>query len=293
MNHEKFHGVYTALLTPYDDDGNIDCAALKKLIDSQIDDGINGFYADGTTSDAFMLTTEQRKEVIKASVDAVSGRVPVIAQVGSMSTDEAISLAKYAESVGADAISAVTPFYFSFTIREIKQYYRDIVSAVSIPLFIYMIPVRAGVVFTYEDLEDLLSDDRFIGLKYTSNDFYLLSRLTKRFPDKVFFNGFDEMFIAGLSVGAHGAIGSTYNLAPRVAAGIYRCWKAGQTDEARKYQQIMCDIIAGLFSVEYMPALRRALELKGFSMGKIHAPYLPVDEKRTEYIKKEILPLTE
>lgn len=176
MNAE-YHGIYAALVTPYTSEGKVDYKELQKLVNYLIEKGLDGFYVNGSTAEAFLLSEEERNNIIKAVVEANAGRKKVICHVGAISTDQAIGYAKNAEKCGADAVSAISPFYYKFSEQEIIQYYQDIMSATGLPMFIYNFPNFSGFSLTEEILEKLKQNKNLIGVKFTSSDMFLWSRL--------------------------------------------------------------------------------------------------------------------
>ena len=208
---KDFKGIYPALLTPYDENDRINEKSLEKLIEMNIAKGVDGFYVGGSTGEAFLLSHEERKEVYKLVSDIVKGRVNLIAHVGAIGTKLTLDLAQYAESVGFDAVSSVAPFYYGFSYDEIRDFYFDIANNTSVPMLLYYVPVLVNSKLGVDGLSEFLESDRFMGVKYTSNDFFGLERLKAKYPDKVVFNGFDELLLSGLTMGADGGIGSTYN----------------------------------------------------------------------------------
>ena len=144
----KFKGVFPALLTPFKADGSINDDSVAKLIEYNVRKGVDGFYVGGSTGEGMLLTVDERKQLFRASAEANAGRTTMIAHVGTICTDHAIELAKYAKEVGFDAISAVAPYYYSFSYDAIKNYYLDIVNSVDIPMIIYNFPNASGFNFT-------------------------------------------------------------------------------------------------------------------------------------------------
>lgn len=165
----KMTGIIPALLTPFDGAGRVNTGALEKLIDWNIGKGVNGFYVGGSTAEAFLLSEEERNTVYETAAKAAAGRVPLIAHVGCISTDQAIRFAKTAERLGYSAISAIAPFYYKFSFEQIKRYYFDIAGAVNLPMIIYNFPNFSGVNLTVEQVSEFFADDRFIGIRHTSN----------------------------------------------------------------------------------------------------------------------------
>lgn len=134
----KYNGIIPALITPYTKEGKINEKSLEKLVKLNLDKGVNGFYVGGSTAEAFMLSLEERKYLLDIVSDTAKGQATIINHVGCISTDEAIELAKHAEKVGADAISAIPPFYYKFSYEEIKNHYLDIVNSVNLPMIIQL-----------------------------------------------------------------------------------------------------------------------------------------------------------
>lgn len=283
--NEKYKGIFPALLTPFDKDGCVNKEVLHKLIDYNMEKGVQGFYVGGSTAEAFLLTEEERLLIFKIVSEYVKGKCTLIAHVGSVSTAQAIRFAKAAKELGYDAISAVAPFYYKFTFQEIKKYYLDIVDAVDLPMLIYNFPAFSGVNFSVENIKELLMDDRFLGVKHTSSDFFLLEQLKTYFPDKLIYNGYDEMFLAGLAMGADGAIGSTFNVMAEKFVKIRECYLKKDIETATKLQKEANVIIQALCKVGVMQGEKALMDGLGFDFGPARAPFAPL----TEVQKKELL----
>ena len=163
MNN-KFQGIFPALLTPFDKNDNVNEAVLKQITRYNLDKGVNGFYVGGSTAEAFLLSFEERLQIMKAVAEEAKGATTLIAHIGCISTKQAITLAKEAKELGYDAISSVAPFYYKFSFPEIKKYYYDIVDAVELPMFIYNFPAFSGVNLTVDNIAEFLTDDRFLGV---------------------------------------------------------------------------------------------------------------------------------
>jgi len=211
--------VYAALMTAFDENGNIDEKGTREIIRHDIDvEGVDGLYVGGSTGENFMLGKDEKKRVFDIAWDeAHNDDVDLIAQVGSPNLHEAMELAKYVTNeLGFKTISAVTPFYYNFTFDEIKHYYDEIVKDVDANLLVYSIPALTGVSLSLDNFAKLFENPKIIGVKYTNADFYLLERIRERFPDKKILSGFDEMLLPALIEGVDGCIGSTYNVNTKV-----------------------------------------------------------------------------
>ena len=288
----NYKGVFTALLTPFGKDGKINEKELEKLIKFNMDMGVTGFYVGGSTAEAFMLTTNERKQIFDI-VKAAAPDKTLIAHVGSVNEAEAVELGSYAAKAGYDLVSAVAPFYYKFSFEDIKKYYYNIADAAGIPMLVYHFPAFSGVNMGVNEMSAFLNDDRFAGIKYTSNDFFTMEQCKSRFPNKVVYNGFDEMFMAGISMGADGGIGSTYNFMADKFVKILQLMKENKLEEARAIQQEANRIITILCQIGVMQAEKEVLNQLGFYFGICRRPFgEPTDEQKA-LIAKEIVPFVQ
>ena len=288
---DKFKGIFPALLTPFDKNDNVNTTVLEEITDYNMKKGVKGFYVGGSTAEAFMLTEEERIKVMETVNRVAEDKATLIAHVGCISTAQAIRLAKEAKEMGYDAISAVAPFYYKFSFEEIKKYYFDIVDAVDLPMLIYNFPAFSGVNLTVDNISEFLMDDRFLGVKHTSNDYFALEQFKAAFPDKIVYNGFDEMFMAGLSMGADGAIGSTFNLMAEKFIRIQNLFAENKVEEAREVQNEANVIIRALCKVGVMQGEKAVMDALGFDMGSARAPFAPLTEEQKKELVDTVLPL--
>ncbi len=275
----NFKGIFPALLTPYTKTGAINQASVKKLIDFNVDKGVNGFYVGGSTGEGLLLTVEERQELFKYSAEANQGRTTMIAHVGTVNTDHAVQMAKYAQSVGFDAISAVAPYYYGFGYDVIKNYYNTIANSVDIPMIIYNFPNANGFSFTKATASEMLANDKFIGIKHTTSDLFALQQFKSIDPNKVVYNGFDEMLVAGLAMGADGGIGSTYNMMAEKYINLYNSFNAGDIAKAQEIQLECNAIIAELIKYGVFVSEKAMMEELGIEMNGCRPPFLPISEE--------------
>ena len=275
--NEIFHGVFPALLTPFGAAGEVNYDALRALTRWNLDKGVNGFYVCGSTSEAFLLSSEERKKILETVRDETAGRAAVIAHVGCIGQDMAVDLARHAKAVGADAVSSVPPFYYGFSFAEIKDYYAAL-AEVGLPVFIYNFAAAGGAKLTADNFMEFLSDPRFIGVKHTSSDFFLLERLKAFRPDAVIFNGYDEMFLSGLVAGADGGIGSTYNFMAEKYIAIEKAFRAGEIEAARAEQKKANAIIAVLLEAGIMAGCKALCRHLGLDLGGCRRPFRDLTE---------------
>ena len=278
---KNLKGIIPALLTPFTDNNHINHPVLRELIRINIQKGVSAFYVGGSTAETFLLTTDERKAILETVIDETNSSCGVIAHVGAISQNMAVELALHAKEAGADAISSIPPFYYSFSFDEIKSYYYGIVDAVDMPMIIYNFPAFSGVKLDADNIGEFLCDDRFIGVKHTSQDFYALNRFKSSFPDKMVFNGYDEIFVSGMAMGADGAIGSTFNFMAEKFVAMKKMCDDGQYELARTLQMKVNDMIQVLIKVGVMPGEKEILNLMGLNFGKCRKPFksITVEEK--------------
>lgn len=285
----ELKGIFTALLTPFDSSNKINEAALVQLIRHNIDMGVQGFYVGGSTAEAFLLSTEERKQVMDICRAAAPNH-KLIAHIGSISEDEATELGLHAKALGYDAISSVAPFYYKFSFEEIKNYYFRLAEATGMPMIVYHFPAFSGVSMGVKEISTFLERDEFIGIKFTSNDFFTLEQVRAKFPGKLIYNGYDEMMLAGLSMGADGGIGSTYNFMADKFVKIRELFEAGDIKQAQQAQKEANRIITILCQIGVMQAEKEVLNQLGIPFGNCRKPFSEPTAEQKDLIAKEIIP---
>ena len=286
---KNLKGIFTALLTPFDKENKVNKKELEKLVQFNVDKGVTGFYVGGSTAEAFLLSTKERKRIM----DVVKSAAPekaLIAHIGSVHEDEAAELARHAEKLGYDAISSVAPYYYKFSAKEIRDYYFRLAYATDLPMLVYHFPAFSGVNMGIAEMGVFLSDPKFIGIKFTSNDFFLLEQCKAAFPDKIVYNGYDEMFLAGLSMGADGGVGSTYNFMADKFVKIQKLFAENRVPEAQQVQKEANRIITLLCRIGVMQAEKEVLNQLGFDFGCCRKPFGEPTEEEKALIAREIIP---
>ena len=286
---QEFKGIYPALLTPFDTENKINEKALRKLVRFNIDKGVQGFYVCGSTAECFLLSVDDRKRILDIVADENAGRVRIIAHVGAISQLQAVDLARHAKSAGADMVSSICPFYYGFPFPNLRSYYFALADSVDLPVLIYYFPANSGVKLTAESIGEFLTDPRFAGIKFTNNDFYMMQQIKAAFPDSVVFNGYDEMFLCGIGMGADGGIGSTYNFMAEKFIGIMQAMQQGKLSEARRLQYQANAVITQLYRHEIMPAEKAVLEMMGIPMGSCLEPFGKLDQQAKDALRSVLL----
>ena len=284
-------GVFPALPTPLDANDRVRFDALGQLIEFTLKNGVSGFYVTGSTGESFLLSDEERREILKFTAQTVGKRATLIAHVGCMSAKNACALGEYAASLGYDYVSSVAPIYFPYSFAEIKKYYEDVADAAGIPMLIYNFPALSGVQFSVDHIAQFLSDARFAGMKHTSSDYFVLRQIKTAFPEKALLNGYDETFLAGLSMGADGAVGTTFNFMPRKFVQIYELFRQNRVGEAMELQKQADVIIAALVKAGVIPGAKAILTEMGIPMGNARAPFAPLDAEKKKALLETVMPL--
>jgi N-acetylneuraminate lyase len=276
-NREAFHGIFTALLTPMHGNGAIDFESLDRLVEYQIGQGIHGFYVGGSTGEGFILTTEERKQVLETVVRATAGRVTIIAHVGCISTMESIHLAKHAELQGVDAVSAVVPFYYKVSMKEIREHYESIMAAVSLPMIVYHFPGATGVSLSMDFYEQMSRNPQCIGVKFTSLNLFEMQQIRARCgQDFLIYNGHDEVYTGGAYAGANGAIGSTFNMMPGMFARMFELISSEERPHMAALQLLQAEVnevIAHMIQYDVLAYEKYMLYLQGvFATPTVRQP---------------------
>ena len=177
---DGFSGIWPALVTPLDQHGNVNVRAVGHLVDALVATGIGGLYVCGGTGEGILLSPSARREMAEVAISAAGGRVPVMVHVGAADTETAIQLGEHANLAGADAISAVPPFYYEYPFAAIKAHYHAIAAASGVPVYVYYIPGATGNALSPEQLLELCTMEGMRGFKYTSRDMFFLSTIMAR-----------------------------------------------------------------------------------------------------------------
>lgn len=263
----KFEGIMPALVTPLNRDESINVSVLKSLVRYLLEKGADGFYVGGATGEGFALKTEERFVLAEETVKAVDKKKPCIIQVAAADFSDAVALAKHAENIGADGISATTPLFFQYDADDVYNYYKELASSVNIPFMAYYIPA-AGFEFNAKFAARLFEVDNITAIKWTSSNYYEMIKLKDMTHGEMnVMNGPDEMLLMGISAGADGGIGTTYNFMLDTIKGIYDSFVNGNIKQAQECQNKADRIIAALLNYKTIPATKVVMEKMGFDVG--------------------------
>ncbi|MCU7878550.1 MAG: 4-hydroxy-tetrahydrodipicolinate synthase [Candidatus Thiodiazotropha sp. (ex Lucinoma borealis)] len=243
-----FHGSMVAMITPMEEDGSLDDAALCKLVEFHIQQGSDAIVAVGTTGESATLDEEEHCDVIRRVVDYVDGRVPVIAGTGANSTREAISLTQCAQAAGADACLLVTPYYNKPTQDGLYLHFKAVAEAVEIPQILYNVPGRTACDMLPETIARLAIIPNIIGVKEATGDLSRLHKLRELCdPSFALYSGDDATGCEFLLKGGHGVISVTANAAPRLMHEMSVAALAGSDEEAMAIDGKLAGLHSALF----------------------------------------------
>ncbi|WP_420196674.1 4-hydroxy-tetrahydrodipicolinate synthase [Clostridium beijerinckii] len=283
-----FTGAAVAIVTPFTEDG-INFSELKKLIDFNIENGTDAIVIAGTTGESSTMTDEEHREVIRFTVEYVNNRVPVIAGTGSNDTVYAVQLSKYAESVGADALLLVTPYYNKTTQTGLIKHYNYIADRVNIPIILYNVPSRTGVNITPETYAELAKHPRIVATKEASGDLSAIAKIKALCKDELnIYSGNDDQIVPILSLGGKGVISVFSNIMPKESHEICSLYFEGKVEESCKLQTKYLDLINALF-IEVNPIpVKTALGIMGYNVGPLRMPLFPMEGKNLEKLREEL-----
>lgn len=272
---ERITGIIVALVAPFDSDGRIKFDILQKHVDFLINQGVDGFYVNGSTGESLLMSQDERKDILNAVLDANNGRKAVICHCGAVSTDLSRELIIHAAEAGADAVSSIPPFYYHFSEEEIACYYDDLANSSDRPFIVYNMPSFSGVTITENLMSRIKRNPHISGLKFTHSDFYTMQQIKSAFPDLVVYNGFDEMAISGFAMGADGAIGSTYNVLAPYFLQIRQMCKQNDFQQALGVQSAANEIIKMLVGTgKLFASLKYVISsIEGMDYGVCRKPF--------------------
>ena len=273
MNRILFTGIMPALLSPVNEDGSIREKTLRRLVRDLSETGITGFYLCGATGEGIAMAPERRMELVEIVKDEAPEGMKLINHIGAADLATVRRLARHSRKIGMDGISSVPPFFFNYAARGIIDYYRAMSDeSDALPLLIYASPL-SGTPLPVETVEKMLDIPGFIGMKYTNPNYYLMSRYKKLDGGNInIINGPDETCMLGLLMGADAAIGSTYNVMPRLFVELFTRVKGGRAEEARPLQMKADDLIELMLKFDVISCCKLMLEQRGYDIGETNAP---------------------
>ena len=282
MKNTVFTGAATAIVTPLTKNG-IDYEQFGRLIEWQIEKGIDAIVSVGTTGEGSTLTDAEHKDAIKFCVEKVNGRVPVIAGTGSNDIAYAIELTKFACEVGADAMLLVTPYYNKATQKGLIASFKAIADASTKPCILYNVPSRTGCNLLPESVLALADHPNIVGIKEASGNISQIAKLASLVGDKIdIYSGNDDQIIPVLSLGGKGVISVLSNVMPKETSDMCKLYMEGKTADALKMQLDLLPLIDALFMEVNPIPVKAAVAKMGFGENYLRLPLTPMEDAHAE-----------
>ena len=283
-----FKGCGTAICTPFSDNG-INYDALKSLLEFQISEGTDAIIVCGTTGEASTMSTEEKKSVIKFTVETVANRIPVIVGTGSNNTISAIELTKYAEEVGADGALLVTPYYNKTTQAGLISHYTAIANSTTLPLILYNVPSRTGLNILPSTCLELSKIPNIVAIKEASGNISQVAEIAHLCKDNLYiYSGNDDQIVPILSLGGIGVISVLSNVLPKYTHDIVNDYMNGNIKSAMRAQLDSLPLIKALFCEVNPIPVKEALNQIGYNFGKPRLPLVELSASNKEILSKEL-----
>ena len=279
-------GIIVPVVTPFADDGSIDYAVYRKVLNHLIENGVHGVFPLGTTGEFYAVTDDEYRRLLETTVEEVKGRVAIYAGVNHITTRGVIRLAKICAQVpGIDAISVLTPMFMSQSQEELYQYYKHIAESTDFPIVMYNNKPKTNVTIEPDTVARLAEIPNIVGVKDSTGDFtntceYI--RLTRSNPGFSVLLGRDTLIFAGLCQGAAGAISSCANVAPRLVVDIYDRFMAGDLEGAREAQFTLNPLRIACNMGTFPAVIKEGLVQQGFPVGKCLDPIGELSEAQKQ-----------
>ena len=293
MPQPRFGRLIPAMITPFDSDLNLDLDTAQKLAISLVEGGSDSLIIGGTTGESPTITRAEKIDLFKAIVEAVEGKVPVIANVGGNCTAESVDLALQVQNLGVDGFMTVVPYYNKPPQQGLYEHFKTIAQAVELPIILYNIPGRCVINMTAETTLRLAHDfDNIVAVKEASGKLDQVKEIVEGAPEGFcVYSGDDAATLDIMGLGGVGVISTIANVAPGRMKEIVALHDAGKVDEAREANERLMPLMKGLFETSNPILVKEALKLVGFPVGGVRLPLVdatPEQSERLAGIMKEV-----
>lgn len=283
MKNTIFTGAGVAIVTPMHADGSVNFDKLREIIDEQVEKGTDAIIICGTTGESATLSHEEHVECIKVAVEHTNHRIPVIAGTGSNNTDYGIFLSKEAESLGADALLLVTPYYNKASQKGLIAHYTAIADSVSIPIILYNVPSRTGVNISIDTYKALSKHKNIVAAKEASGNIGTIAKLIAECGDDLdVYSGNDDQIVPIMSLGGKGVISVLSNVLPTETHKMAELCLKNNFADAAKLQLEYLDLIDHLFSDVNPIPVKEAMNLMGKEVGECRLPLIRMDQPKID-----------
>lgn len=289
-----FQGSYVALVTPLYPDGTVNYEKLKELCNWHVENGTDGLVVLGTTGESSTTEHAEDREIMRTCVDAIAGRIPVIAGGGSNSTETSLMKSRAFRDIGVDGLLLITPYYNKANQKGMYRHFVTVVDEVDLPAILYNVPGRTGCSLSVECVAELSRHRNIVGIKEASGSISFAAKIAKLTNEEfVLLSGNDDMIVPILSLGGRGVISVLANICPRQTHEIVADYLAGDVVRARELQLRYLDLINALF-VEVNPIpVKEAMNMLGMGVGGYRLPLCEMEEKNREILRGALKVLEE
>lgn len=276
----QFGRVSTAMVTPFDNKGNIDFQKTSKLVNHLISNGTDSLVVAGTTGESPTLTTEEKLALFEHVVKAAAGRVPVIAGTGSNNTYASIELTKKAEELGVDAVMLVGPYYNKPNQSGLYRHFETVARATKLPVMLYNIPGRSVVNILPDTIIELSKIDNIVAVKEASGDLDAMAKIIANTDDNfMLYSGDDALTIPVLSIGGVGIVSVASHVIGEEMQEMLQAFLTGDNKKAAVIHQQLLPFMRGIFNAPNPGPIKTALQLTGFDVGSVRLPLVPLSEE--------------
>ncbi|EGT4598035.1 TPA: 4-hydroxy-tetrahydrodipicolinate synthase [Clostridioides difficile] len=281
----KYKGIICAMITPFDENQNINSQATSQLIDYLIEKGIYGLFILGTNGECHVLTDDEKVEFARSVINHTNNRVPVFVGTGGNSTREVIDLSKRMEAIGASALSIITPYFVTPTQQELILHYKTIANSVNLPIIMYNMPGKTGINIEPESVRELSKINNIVGIKDSSGKLDNMKAYIEVTKNENFsvFSGSDSLILDSLKAGSQGAVAATANFLTEIDISIYENFMKGDLEEAQKAQSSIEELRRILKLGTIPSVIKKTIVLNGINVGTAR---LPVTEPTGEVLEE-------
>lgn len=285
-----FKGCATAIVTPFDENNNVNYEEFKKIVNYQIDNGVNGIVVCGTTGEAATMTKEEKEELIKYCVKIVNKRVPVIAGIGSNNTKQVLENENFANNIGVDGLLVVTPYYNKTTQKGLIEHCKIIAQNTDLPIILYNVPGRTGVDIKPDTYFELSKMENIVATKEASGDISKILKIRELCGENLnIYSGNDDQIVPILSLGGIGVISVLSNILPKYTSDITKYYFENEINKAMNMQIETSKFISALFKEVNPIPIKAIMNNYGFNCGKPRLPLIECSSK----LQEELIDLLE
>ncbi|WP_404996547.1 4-hydroxy-tetrahydrodipicolinate synthase [Caldifermentibacillus hisashii] len=284
----KIEGIITPIITPMNEDETINKEELRNQVNRLIDNGVHGIFCFGTNGEGYILSHEEKLEVLKEVIDTANKRVPIYAGTGCVSTKETIQLSQEAEELGVDVLSIITPYFAAISQKELIAHYKEIAKKVNLPIVVYNIPTRTNVNVAPQTIKELAQIPNIVGVKDSSGNFDNMLQYIELTRDLDFavLSGNDSLIYWNLLAGGVGGIAGCSNVYPQTMCGIFESFKSGDYTKAKEYQDSIRTFRDCFKFGNPNTIVKKAVSYLGYNVGDCRKPFNYISEEASIAIQE-------